>query len=245
MSQSLSSDIHYSVIVPVFNEAENVAPLYSEIVSALLPTGRSFEVLFVDDAGTDGTLTALEAIPAASFLRVLRHRINSGQSAAVATGFRAARGAMVATLDGDGQNDPSDLPAFFESLENREADCVCGVRAQRHDTWVRRVSSRVANEFRNKITGDQVSDSGCGIRALRRECLAEIPVFNGMHRFLPSILRFQGFQVLEREVAHRPRLQGVSKYGIHNRLWRGIVDCFAMRWFRLRAVPARREQYPS
>lgn len=240
MSLNSPHNIAYSIVVPVFNEEGNVGPLMDEIKAALLPLGKPFEVLFVDDASVDGTIAALEDLADGTVLKVIRHRRNSGQSAAVATGFRSARGAFIGTLDGDGQNNPADLPEFFKVIENREADCVCGVRSRRNDSWVRKASSRVANNFRNMITGDTVRDSGCGIRAMRRDCLAEIPVFNGMHRFLPSILRFQGFSVQEREVSHRPRMQGVSKYGIHNRLWRGIVDCFAIRWFRKRAIPANR-----
>lgn len=229
-----------SVVVPVFNEADNVVPLLNEIEAALKPLKKTFEILFVDDASTDGTAEVLASLSGRETLRVIRHRFNCGQSAAVATGFRAAQGAIVATLDGDGQNCPSDLPEFIEAIENCRADCVCGVRSRRNDNWVRRASSRIANSFRNWITGNPVRDSGCGIRALRRECLAEIPVFNGMHRFLPSILSFQGYTLLEMSVAHRPRMHGVSKYGIHNRLWRGILDCFAMRWFRKRAIRAQR-----
>lgn len=240
MPQNSPDSIAYSIVIPVFNEEGNVGPLMHEVKAALLPLGKPFEVLFVDDASDDGTVSVLQNLDDGEVLRVIRHRLNSGQSAAVATGFRSARGAIIGTLDGDGQNNPADLPAFFKLIEKREADCVCGVRERRNDNWVRKVSSRVANNFRNMITGDSVRDSGCGIRAMRRECLAEIPVFNGMHRFLPSILRFQGFSVREQEVSHRPRLQGVSKYGIHNRLWRGIVDCFAIRWFRKRAILANR-----
>jgi len=244
MLQNSPCNIAYSVVVPVFNEEGNVGPLLDEIKTALLPLGKPFEVLFVDDASIDGTVAALEELADGSVLRVIRHQLNSGQSAAVASGFRFASGAIIGTLDGDGQNNPADLPEFFKIIENGEADCVCGVRSRRNDSWVRKISSRVANSFRNGITGDDVRDSGCGIRAMRKGCLAEIPVFNGMHRFLPSILRFQGFSVQEREVSHRPRLQGVSKYGIHNRLWRGIVDCFAIRWYRKRAISAKRLQGP-
>lgn len=172
-------------------------------------------------------------------MRLLRHRVNSGESAAQATGFHHARGEVVITMDADLQHDPRDIPRLLDVLGEGVA-AACGVRGKREDGWVRRLSSRVANGFRNLVTGDRISDAGCTFRAIRREALREIPVFNGMHRFLPSILRFQGFLVLELPVAHRPRFKGQSKYGIGNRVWRGVVDCLAMRWYRRRCVPGRR-----
>jgi len=234
-----------SVIVPAFNEEENIIPLAEEIVAALATLPGGFELIIVDDASTDATATVLQRYAHPALRRVF-HRINSGQSAAVASGFQAARGEWVATLDGDGQNDPADLPAMLAQAINEGVDCVTGVRRNRRDTFIRRFSSRMANGFRNWITGDRVSDSGCGIRVVRRAALREIPVFNGMHRFLPTLLRGQGFSVVETTVGHRERLRGISKYGVHNRLWRGIRDCFAIRWYVQRAVrcdrldPARR-----
>lgn len=230
-----------SVVVPVYNEAENVGLLAAEIAAALGDLDGGYEILFVDDASTDDTVAVLASLTL-STLRVVRHVRNCGQSAAVASGFRVSRGVWVATLDGDGQNDPADLPRMLSLAIQRQVDCVTGVRRRRRDTWLRRFSSRVANGFRNWITGDAVSDSGCGIRVVKRPALAEIPVFNGMHRFLPTLLRGQGFVVLEEAVNHRERVRGVSKYGVHNRLWRGIRDCFGIRWYLMRAVPAQRVQ---
>lgn len=228
-----------SVVVPVFNEAENVLPLAREIMAAFGTLAGGIELIFVDDASTDDTVGCLRRslIPG---MRVIRHRVNAGQSAAVATGFHHASADWVATLDGDGQNDPADLPGMYEMAVQSRVDCVTGVRAHRKDTLVRRLSSKVANGFRNAITGDQVSDSGCGIRVVRKDALGEIPVFNGMHRFLPTLLRGQGYSVLERVVNHRERTRGVSKYGVHNRLWRGIRDCFGIRWYLGRAVRSNR-----
>lgn len=228
-----------SVIVPVFNEEENVAPLVQEICAAFAAEPGGFEVVLVDDASTDNTAEVAAGIADAP-LRVVRHRVNCGQSAAVASGFAHARGGWVATLDGDGQNDPADLPAMLARAIDEQVDCVTGVRARRQDDVVRRISSRVANRFRDWITGDRVSDSGCGIRVVRRDALREIPVFNGMHRFLPTLLRGQGLSVVEQSVNHRERRAGVSKYGVGNRLWRGIRDCFGVRWYVCRAVPVRR-----
>lgn len=229
-----------SVVVPVYNEAENVRPLAEEITASLRPLNVPFELIFVNDASTDATGERLAELQTAGLVRPLSHAINAGQSAAVATGFHAARGEWVATLDGDGQNDPADLPAMQARAVAEGVDCVTGVRRKRRDVWLKRVSSEIANGFRNWITGDRVTDSGCGIRVVRRAALREIPVFNGTHRFLPTLLRAQGFTVVEHAVNHRERTRGVSKYGMHNRLWRGLRDCFGIRWYLQRAVPANR-----
>jgi dolichol-phosphate mannosyltransferase len=239
---TISTAVEVSVVVPVFNEVDNVESLWHEISAAMTKADRSFEVIFVDDASTDGSADRLMGPAAAGGWRVLKHRLNCGQSAAIATGFRHARGALVATLDGDGQNDPGDLPRLLDALFATGADCVTGIRAVRRDSLLRRISSRVANGFRNWMTGDCVTDSGCGIRVVRRACLAETPVFNGMHRFLPTLLRAQGFRVEELAVNHRPRVRGVSKYGVHDRLWRGLRDCLGVRWYLRRAVPGVRLQ---
>ena len=228
-----------SVVVPAYNEEENVIPLAEEIIAALSNLPGGFELILVDDASSDSTTRIIREFQHAN-VRAVFHRINCGQSAAVGSGFHAARGEWVATLDGDGQNDPADLPAMLEKAIKEGVDCVTGVRAKRLDTFIRRFSSKTANGFRNWITGDQVSDSGCGIRVVRRAALHEIPVFNGMHRFLPTLLRGQGFTVKETHVNHRERLRGTSKYGVHNRLWRGIRDCFGIRWYLKRAVRSDR-----
>ena len=232
-----------SVVVPAFNEEENIIPLAEEIIAALGKLPGGFELILVDDKSTDSSTQVIQNFTHPN-VRAVFHRINCGQSAAVASGFQAARGDWVATLDGDGQNDPADLPAMLEQAINAEVDCVTGVRSKRQDNFIRRFSSKAANGFRNWITGDQVSDSGCGIRVVRRTALREIPVFNGMHRFLPTLLRGQGFTVIERSVNHRERLRGTSKYGVHNRLWRGIRDCFGIRWYLKRAVRADRLGLP-
>jgi dolichol-phosphate mannosyltransferase len=228
-----------SVVVPAFNEADNIVPLAEEVVAALGALDGGFELIVVDDASTDATPVVLRELRHPC-VRGVFHRVNCGQSAAVASGFQAARGHWVATLDGDGQNDPADLPAMLARAIDERVDCVTGVRRTRRDNLVRRVSSRVANGFRDWVTGDRVTDSGCGIRVVRRAALREIPVFNGMHRFLPTLLRGQGYVVVEHEVNHRERLRGTSKYGVGNRVWRGIRDCFGVRWYLKRAVPCDR-----
>lgn len=229
-----------SIVLPIFNEAGSLAALLAEFAEVLKPVGQSYEVICVDDASTDRSVAVLRDLRRQHpELRLLRHRVNAGQSAAYATGFAHARGQVVITLDADGQNDPHDIPALLAALTPGIA-CVTGVRRQRQDNATRRVSSRIANAYRNWVTGDRVTDAGCTFRALRRDALRELPVFNGLHRFIPTILRRQGFRVVELPVNHRPRTQGVTKYGTRNRLWRGIRDCFAMRWYAARAVPADR-----
>lgn len=231
--------VEFSIILPCFNEEGALPALVAEIDTVFTALQRPFEIVVVDDKSSDQTVAVAarlrESHPS---LRIVRHLRNCGQSAAVATGFRVAQGQVIVTLDADGQNDPDDLPRLIVRLG--DADVICGVRAKRHDSWVRRVSSRIGNGFRNIVTGDHVKDAGCALRVLRADVARELPVFNGLHRFIPTIARAQGFRVLEVAVSHRERTTGVSKYGIGNRAFRGVYDCFAIRWWRMRAVPARR-----
>jgi glycosyltransferase involved in cell wall biosynthesis len=227
------------VILACYNEAECVSRLAAELEAVLNQLELESEILFINDASTDGTLDILNLMQQQyPRVRVLSHALRCGQSAGQATGFRSARGKQIVTMDADGQNDPRDIPRLLEALQ--QADAVTGIRRQRHDTRTKRIASRVANAFRNVVTRDQIRDAGCAYRALRREALYEIPIFDGLHRFLPTLLRMQGFRVLELEIAHRPRSGGVSKYGIRDRLWRGLVDCLAMCWLRWRAIPGNR-----
>ncbi|HMP89792.1 MAG TPA: glycosyltransferase family 2 protein [Kiritimatiellia bacterium] len=233
--------IAYSVILPVFNECENLEPLIREIEQALQALSTSsYEIIPVDDKSTDGSREKLREL-AKNNLRIkpLFHHRNAGQSAALASGMHIARGEVLITLDADGQNDPADIVTLINAL-SPEIDTVCGIRQGRKDTLVRRWSSIIANGFRNWITGDHVHDAGCTFRVMRRTALKELPVFNGLHRFIPTILRFQGYTVREIPIRHRPRIWGTSKYGIGNRMFRGFVDCFAIRWWRKRMIPARR-----
>ena len=233
------SDLKISVVIPVYNEEENLEPLLEELFPVLAEIGSAFEVICVDDASTDGSLAVLQKLLARySELKIVRHRLNCGESAAEASGFANARGDWIVTIDADQQNDPADIPALLAAAV--KADAVCGVRQKREDDWIKRISSKIANGFRNWVTKDVVADAGCTFRALRREALREVPVFNGMHRFLPTLLRLKGFEVVEIPVNHRPRTRGVSKYGIGNRMFRGLVDCFAILWFRKRCFPSQR-----
>ena len=227
-----------SIVIPAFNEEANVRPCYDELVAALAPLGRSFEVVFVDDGSTDGTAAALAALAAGDArVRVLRLRENAGQTAALDAGFRAVQGRVVVTMDADLQNDPADIPALLAALEH--ADVVSGVRATRRDDWVRRISSRVANGVRRVVLGDRITDIGCSLKAYRREVLEGLPMFVGVHRFLPALCGFRGSRVTEVQVNHRPRTRGVSKYGMGNRLWRGIHDLVGVSWLKVRLVRYR------
>ncbi len=237
---AISATPDFSVILPIYNEQENVGPLIGEIRDAMRGLGRPWEVLAVDDGSRDDSLAVLRRLQGEHpELRVIRHRHNCGQSAAFATGLAHARGGVILTLDSDRQNDPADLPRMIDALKGDVA-AVVGVRRRREDSSIRRLSSRVANTYRDWITGVKVQDAGCFLRVMRRDALRELPVFNGLHRFLVTLLRYQGYRVLEMEVNHRARVAGVSKYGIGNRAWRGIRDCFAMRWYRSRVVAGNR-----
>ncbi len=228
-----------SLVIPLFNEEENLPALAAEIERALAPLGIAYEVLYVDDGSTDGSLAVLRTLAAADpRTRVLRHHRNSGQTAGLATGFDHARGDRIVTLDADLQNDPADIPRLLAEIE-RGFDAVSGVRVDRRDSWTRRVSSRLANAVRNWATDEEITDVGCSLKAYRREVLDHLPLFTGMHRFLPTLVRWNGARVAEIPVRHRPRLHGVAKYGIGNRLFRALADLMAVRWMRRRWIDRR------
>lgn len=230
-----------SIVVPVCNEEGNVEPLASEVDAAL--GGRvPYELVFVDDGSSDGTAEAvLRARQAAGGrVRLLRHARRSGQSAAIATGVLAARAPLVATLDGDGQNDPADLPRLIEVLQASQARrirLVMGNRTRRRDTWLRRVSSRVANGVRRSLLRDGTPDTGCGIKVFDRAVFLDIPRFDHMHRFMPALFQREGYEVVSVPVNHRERTRGHSKYGLHDRLWVGIVDLAGVAWLLRRSSP--------
>jgi len=224
-----------SAVLPVFEEREGLPEVVAELERALQATGSSYEIVLVDDGSRDGSG---DWIREASLTRtgiVGVHLVKrSGQSAALAAGFGMARGQIVITLDADGQNDPADIPLLLDRLEN--ADVVSGVRRKREDSWVRRRSSRIANGVRRRVLGDSITDSGCSLKAYRRSALEGLPVFQGVHRFLPALCQFRGARVVEVLVNHRPRVRGVSKYGVGNRLGRGIHDLIGVLWLRARLL---------
>ncbi len=230
-----------SVVIPVCNEDENVLPLAQEIHAAL--AGRySFEQIFVDDGSTDKTGEMVLAARAQGMpeIRLLQHVTRSGQSAAVATGVRHARGRWIATLDGDGQNDPADFPRLLDALMQPASPglkLVMGNRTTRRDTWLRRFSSRVANGVRGWFLKDGTPDTGCGIKVFDRDVFMHMPRFRNMHRFMPALFQREGYEVISLPVNHRERTRGTSKYGLNNRLWVGIVDLWGLRWLIRRASP--------
>jgi dolichol-phosphate mannosyltransferase len=224
-----------SIIVPVYNEEDNVLPLTREIRAAFADSALNYEIVFVDDASTDGTCAKIaEARAMEPRVRALHHERNAGQSAALWTGIQATDSPLVATLDGDLQNDPADLPHLLECL--KENDFVCGVRAKRRDSWLRRVSSRGARAARKWVLGVDFCDTGCALRVFKRSALRGIFPFNGLHRFLPVLIHSAGGRTKEVPINHRARVAGVSKYGLCNRLGRGIFDLFAIAWYQKRRI---------
>jgi glycosyltransferase involved in cell wall biosynthesis len=236
--------LRLSVVIPAFNEEPNVEACYRELVEALEPLGQPFEMIVVDDGSTDRTPEILRTLAAADpRLRLVRFRRNAGQTAALAAGFRAARGPVVVTMDADLQNDPRDIPALLTALES--ADAACGWRVDRRDPWTKRIASRIANRVRRRMTGDGVHDTGCTLKAFRRTALDGLKLYRGMHRFLPALLLLEGFRVVEVPVRHRPRRAGVSKYGNWSRLWGGLADLWAVRWMARRRLGYEvEEEYP-
>ena len=230
-----SSPPFLSVVIPVYNERDNLVPLRDELVPAMEATGKPFEVIFVNDGSTDGSDAILRSLRAAdSRMRIITFAANAGQTAAMAAGFAAARGDVLVTLDSDLQNDPRDIPLLLERITDHDA--VVGWRGDRQDTWIRRVSSRIGNGVRNALSDDDIIDTGCTLKAYRREALSRVKLFTGMHRFLPTLLRMEGFKVCQVRVGHRPRLHGDSKYGVGNRLFRSFADLLAVRWMKRRVL---------
>jgi dolichol-phosphate mannosyltransferase len=228
-----------SVVVPVHNERENLAPLVEEIAREMAAIGE-YEIIYVDDGSDDGTTENLRALAErVPELRILRHTRCCGQSTALRTGILAARGSYIATLDGDGQNDPADIPRLFAALDRlAEANgrgMVAGYRRRRRDTGWRRFSSKVANAVRGALLKDHTPDTGCGLKVFSRDLFLELPYFDHMHRFLPALVQRAGAPVISVEVNHRPRLRGTSKYGTWHRLWVGIVDLIGVMWLQRRA----------
>lgn len=244
----MNSQIQLSIVVPVRNEAGNILPLLAEIHAALEPC-CTFEVIYVDDGSEDDSLRVLrEAQARYPRLRVLSHRRSCGQSAALMSGARAARAAWIATLDGDGQNDPADLPKLL-AARDRYAGAgslrlACGYRRARRDSFLKRLSSRVANAVRARLLGDATPDTGCGLKLVARDAYLELPFFDHMHRFLPALVQRGGGATLSVEVSHRPRTRGRSNYGLHDRLWVGMVDLLGVLWLRRRMKLPQASELP-
>ena len=224
-----------SVVLPVYNEVDSLAVLWSELAPVLDALGHPAEVIFVDDGSTDGSAAALRRIRDGDpRVRLVRLAANRGLSAAFAAGLAHARGRIVVTMDADLQSDPADIPALLASLGG--ADAACGWRRVRRDPWLKRISSRIANGVRTWVLGDDVRDSACSLRAMRRECLGALHPFHGFHRFIPTLLLQSGYRIVEVPVNHRPRRFGTSHYGVRNRAWRALVDLLGVRWLRSRQL---------
>jgi dolichol-phosphate mannosyltransferase len=219
-----------SVIVPLFNEEENISILQSELRAAL--DGLDYEIVFVDDGSVDCTVERIETAPN---VLLIRFEKNTGQSAAIYAGLQAARGANAVLMDGDLQNDPADIPRLLAEVA-RGADLVCGYRINRQDTLVKRLTSRIANAVRCRFTKDGVRDTGCTLKAIRRECISALVPFKGMHRFIPALIKGAGYRLVEIPVNHRPRRFGQSKYGLGNRALRATIDMFGVRWLLSRRL---------
>jgi glycosyltransferase involved in cell wall biosynthesis len=234
----VTPEIALSVILPVHNEVESLPILWNELVEVLPSLPVPVEVLVVDDGSTDGSGDVIRRLAEADpRLRLLRLEWNAGLSAAFYVGLQAARGRIVATMDSDLQSDPRDLPALIERLDT--ADAVVGWRQIRHDSWTKRVASRIANGIRKTLTGDPLQDSACSLRVMRRECLAAIPPYTGMHRFVPTLVKLAGYRVVQVPVHHRPRRFGRSKFGVSNRALPAFADLLAVMWMMRRRLRYR------
>jgi glycosyltransferase involved in cell wall biosynthesis len=219
-----------SVVVPLYNEEQSVAMLQRELADAL--TGLDYEIIFVDDGSQDETVARIAANPRT---RVLHFEKNAGQSAAIFAGLQAVRSDVAVLIDGDLQNDPTDIPRLLAEI-SRGADLVCGYRARRKDTLLKRITSRVANFVRSRFTRDGVRDTGCTLKAMRRDCIGALVPFKGMHRFIPALVKGAGYRLVEIPVNHRPRRFGQSKYGLGNRALRATIDMFGVRWLLSRRL---------
>ena len=232
-----------SIVVPVYNEEQNLPLLHDAIAKVVDPNGIAVEVIFVDDGSTDGSWRQVEALVAKDpRVRGLKFAANCGETAAGDAGLRAARGRYVMTMDADLQNDPADIPKFLAALEHPGVDCVCGTRVATRgagDNFIRVASSRIANWVRNKLSDEQISDAGCTYRAFKRECVDKLKLYRGLHRFIPTLLKMEGYRVVEIPVTNNPRLHGESKYGVWNRLFKSFRDLLAIRWMKSRLLGYR------
>jgi glycosyltransferase involved in cell wall biosynthesis len=230
-----NEQIEISVVVPVYNEEGNLPVLIPALVEVLKNLGRSYEMIFVDDGSSDESRRILKEMASEhASLRILRLKENRGLSTALVAGMREARGEIIVTLDSDLQNDPADIPRLLEYLDRY--DMATGWRQKREDKWLKKISSKIGNLVRNWVSGENIQDSACTLRAFKKECIQEIPVFNGMHRFLSTLVKMRGFGIIEVPVAHHPRRFGKSKYNIRNRMVRSFIDLLAVRWMKRRTI---------
>jgi glycosyltransferase involved in cell wall biosynthesis len=232
-----------SICVPVYNEAENLPLLHEAITRVADPAGINFELILVDDGSKDGSWGEIEKLVARDpRVRGVKFAFNCGETAASDAGLRAARGQYVMTMDADLQNDPKDIPAFLAAMAQPNVDCVCGTRVAvrgKGDSFIRVASSRIANWVRNTLSDEQISDAGCTYRCFKRECVAKLKLYRGLHRFIPTLLKMEGYRVVEIPVSNNPRIHGESKYGVWNRLFKSFRDLLAIRWMKSRILGYR------
>ena len=227
--------IEISIVVPIYNERENLVLLDQEITKSIKPLNKSYEVILVDDGSMDGSSELIRALQGKnSAIRLIRFGHNHGQTAAFAAGFDKARGGIIVTMDADLQNSPSDIPLLLTAI--KDYDVVCGWRHKRNDPWIKKISSKVANSVRNSLSDESIADTGCSLKAFRRECFKDIKLYNGMHRFFPTLMKMEGFSVTQVKVGHYPRIHGHSKYNIRNRLFASFKDLLAIRWMKKRQI---------
>jgi dolichol-phosphate mannosyltransferase len=232
---SVNEDVEISVVVPVYNEEGNLPALIPKLMEVLRGIACSWEMIFVDDGSSDGSLRILRDMASQyPSLRVLRFRENHGLSTALVAGIREARGEKIVTLDSDLQNDPADIPKLLEYLDRY--DMATGWRQKREDSWLKKISSEIGNAVRNWLSGEDIQDSACTLRAFKKKCIKEIPVFNGMHRFFSTLVKMEGYRIIEVPVSHHPRMFGESKYNIRNRMVRSFIDLLAVGWMKHRAI---------
>jgi len=230
-----SKDVEISVVVPVYNEEANLPILVPKLTEVFDRLGSLYEMIFVDDGSSDGSRKLLKKMASqVPSLRMVGLKQNRGLSTALLAGMREARGKIIVTLDSDLQNDPEDIPRLLEYLDRY--DMATGWRQKREDPWLKRIASRVGNSVRNRLSGESINDSACTLRVFKRECLQDIPIFNGMHRFMSTLVKMRGYRIVEVPVTHHPRKYGESKYNIRNRMWRSFVDLLAVRWMKGRRI---------
>ena len=226
---------YLSIIIPVYNERNNLIPLEDKLDRELKKLNLSYEIILIDDGSNDGSLHLIKCMQEHNpLIRFIQFGHNHGQSAAFAAGFKAARGDIFVTLDADLQNNPADIPLLLEKI--KDYDVVCGWRHKRNDPWIKRVSSKIGNAVRNSLSEEEIADTGCSLKAFRRECFDNVKLFKGMHRFFPTLMKMEGFRVTQVKVSHHPRLHGESKYNIRNRLFSSFHDLLAIRWMKKRTI---------